>query len=202
MKRSIIQIIKKIIHLGDVYKKTDYGQLGECSHVSATTTISNPKNVFLADHVQIGENAILFATNAKIIIKRYFISADGLKIATGQHERRIGRFLGSINESEKNHNIGLDQDVIINEDVWTGFNVCIMAGVEIGRGCTIAAGSVVTKSLPPYTVCAGVPAKPIKCYWSIDQILQHEKVLYDEKDRISREELETVFAIISASSSK
>lgn len=88
----------------------------------------------------IGSNAILYATNAKIIIKKYFVSAYGLKISTGQHERRIGRFLASISEKEKNHNIGLDKDVIINEDVWAGFDVTIMAGVEIGRGVTIAAG--------------------------------------------------------------
>ena len=43
---------------------------------------------------------------------------------------------------------------------------------------TVAAGAVVTKSLPPYGICGGVPAKPIKFYWTIDQILEHEEKLY------------------------
>jgi len=131
--------------------------------------------------------------NAKIVIKDYFVSATNLKIATGSHERRVGRYLASITEEEKDHNIGLDKDVVINEDVWAGFNVTILAGVVVGRGCTLAAGAVVTKSLPPYSICGGVPARFIKFYWTIDQILNHEYKLYKEDERYSREVLESIF---------
>jgi len=192
MKYSIIKLIKAIYHLGDIFAPDDFGSFREGTCIPRNLSISNPQNIFLADHVQIGENAILFATNAKITIKRYFVSADGLKIATGQHERRVGRFLASITEDEKNHNIGLDKDVIINEDVWCGFDVSIMAGVEIGRGCTIAAGSVVTKSLPPYCIAAGVPAHPIKFYWTVEQILEHERMLYAEEDRLAEDFLRRI----------
>lgn len=53
-------------------------------------------------------------------------------------------------------------DVIIGNDVWIGAKALIMSGVEIGDGCVIAAHSTVTKSIPPYSIAAGTPAKVIK----------------------------------------
>jgi tetrahydrodipicolinate N-succinyltransferase len=48
--------------------------------------------------------------------------------------------------------------VTVGNDVWTGHNVNVMAGVSVGDGAIIAAGSVVTKNVPPYAIVAGVPA--------------------------------------------
>lgn len=193
MAISLLHFIKQLVKLAIVHRRNDYGQFDCSSSIQNPVVVSNPRNIYIYENVKIGANSVLYATNARIIIKQHFVSAIGLKITTGQHERRIGRFLSSITEIEKNHYSGLDKDVIINEDVWAGFDVTIMAGVEIGRGCTIAAGSIVTHSLPPYCMAAGVPAKFIKFYWSIDQIIQHELVLYNEKNRYKREELERIF---------
>lgn len=52
----------------------------------------------------------------------------------------------------------------VDNDCWIGANVVITAGVKIGKHCVIAAGSIVTKSVPPYCVVAGNPAKIIKFY--------------------------------------
>ncbi|NAZ91637.1 acyltransferase [Vibrio toranzoniae] len=52
--------------------------------------------------------------------------------------------------------------VMVCNDVWIGANCIILPGVTIGQGAVVAAGSVVTKSLPPYSISAGVPAKVIK----------------------------------------
>ena len=171
-----------------------FGCFDKTSVISEPYVLSNPSNIHIADHVTIGADSILYATNAPIIIKKYFVSARGLRIATGSHERRIGRYLASISENEKNHSIGLDNPVIINEDVWAGFNVTIMGGVEIGRGCTLAAGSVVTKDTPPYSICGGVPARFIKFYWNIDEILEHERQLYSKETQFSKQQLEELFS--------
>ena len=52
--------------------------------------------------------------------------------------------------------------VRIGNNVWIGNNACIMPGVTIGDGSIVAANSVVTKDIPPYSVAAGVPAKVVK----------------------------------------
>jgi len=50
----------------------------------------------------------------------------------------------------------------IEDDCWIASHSVILAGVTIGRGSVVAAGSVVTKSMPPYSIIAGVPARVIK----------------------------------------
>jgi acetyltransferase-like isoleucine patch superfamily enzyme len=52
--------------------------------------------------------------------------------------------------------------IIIEDEVWVGAKCIITKGVTIGKGAILAAGAVVTKDVPPYTLVAGNPAKPIK----------------------------------------
>jgi acetyltransferase-like isoleucine patch superfamily enzyme len=54
------------------------------------------------------------------------------------------------------------QGIVIEDDVWLGAGAIITDGVRVGRGSVVAAGAVVTKDVPPHTVVAGVPAKPVK----------------------------------------
>lgn len=150
-------------------------------------------NVVLGSYVGIGPYAYLSTPNAKIIIKGNCSIAEHLTIHTGNHARVQGMYVTDINEANKPQ--GYDKDVVIEKDVWIGSNVTILAGVHVGRGVTIAASAVVNKDLPPYCIAAGVPAKPIKFYWSIDEILKHEAVLYSEKERFTREQLEQLFTL-------
>lgn len=55
-----------------------------------------------------------------------------------------------------------DEPVTIGNDVWIGQRAMIMPGVNIGNGCIIAAGAVVTKNVPDYAIVGGVPARVIK----------------------------------------
>ena len=57
---------------------------------------------------------------------------------------------------------GFDAPVIIEKNVWLGVNVTVLKGVTIGENAIIAACSVVTRSIPPNAVAAGVPAKVLK----------------------------------------
>ena len=61
-------------------------------------------------------------------------------------------------------------NVTIGNDVWIGHNATIMSGVTIGDGSIVAACSVVTKNVPPYTIVGGNPCKVIKQRFSNDQI--------------------------------
>jgi acetyltransferase-like isoleucine patch superfamily enzyme len=61
--------------------------------------------------------------------------------------------------------------VVIGNDVWSGHNVNIMPGVEVGDGAIIGAGAVVTKNVPPYAVVSGVPST-IKRYRFSEKIIE------------------------------
>ena len=52
--------------------------------------------------------------------------------------------------------------ILLGSDVWIGVNCVILKGVTIGEGAIVAAGSIVTKSVEPYTIVGGAPAKLIR----------------------------------------
>ena len=52
--------------------------------------------------------------------------------------------------------------VVVEDAVWIAARVTILPGVTLGRGCVVAAGALVTRDVPPHTLVAGVPARPIK----------------------------------------
>jgi acetyltransferase-like isoleucine patch superfamily enzyme len=54
------------------------------------------------------------------------------------------------------------EPVVLGDDVWIGTRAIILAGVKIGSSSVIAAGSVVTKDVPPLTVVAGAPEQAIR----------------------------------------
>ncbi|MEM1055231.1 MAG: acyltransferase [Bacteroidota bacterium] len=52
--------------------------------------------------------------------------------------------------------------ITIEDDVWLATRAVVLKGVTVGQGAVVAAGAVVTKDVPPYTLVAGVPARPIR----------------------------------------
>lgn len=71
-------------------------------------------------------------------------------------------------------------EVIIGHDVWIGTGVTILSGVKIGTGAIIAACSVITRDVPPYSIVAGVPAKTIRYRFTEDQISELMKIKWWE----------------------
>lgn len=72
--------------------------------------------------------------------------------------------------------------IIVEDDVWIGFGATILSGLTIGRGSVIAAGSVVTKSFPPYSVIGGNPAKLIKYRFEHDILSMMETIDFNMID--------------------
>ena len=78
--------------------------------------------------------------------------------------------VSGLNHNFQNITLRIDEQgvstnqVIIEDDVWIGANSVILPGVVIGRHSVVAAGSIVTRSVPDHSVCAGNPAKVIKQY--------------------------------------
>lgn len=99
----------------------------------------------------IGDKALLDSRNG-IEIKDNVNISSNVSIYTEQHDHRNPEFKCNSDESFK---------VVIDDRAWIGPNVIILPGVHIGEGSVVAGGAVVTKSVPPYTIVAGIPAKKI-----------------------------------------
>ncbi len=85
---------------------------------------------------------------------------------------------------EVNKKLGDDTDIVIEDDVWLGVNSIILSGVVIKKGAIVGAGSVVTKSVEPYSIVAGNPAQLIKQRFTDEEILQHEKLMAKREGKI------------------
>lgn len=75
---------------------------------------------------------------------------------------------------------GLNQKIIIEDDVWIGVGCIILSGVKIGMGSIVAAGSVVTKDVEPYSIYAGNPARKIRTRFDSELDLQEHIRLYSQ----------------------
>lgn len=70
-----------------------------------------------------------------------------------------------------------NQWTVIEDDVWIGYGSIILSGIRIGTGSIIAAGSVVTHDVSPYSVWAGVPARKIANRFSEKELIQHLQMI-------------------------
>lgn len=73
-------------------------------------------------------------------------------------------------------------DIVVADDVWIGYGATVLSGVHIGQGAVVAAGSVVTRDIPPYAIVGGVPAKIIKYRFAPDMIRELLKIDYSKLD--------------------
>mgnify|MGYP001109155675 CR=1 FL=1 len=122
------------------------------------------RSIKVGNYVYIGPRSLIYPN---VSIGDYTMLANNVQVIGGDHYyRKVGvpiQFSGR----------DALQPTTIGKDVWVGANVIIMCGVHIGDGSIIAAGSVVTKSLAPNSICAGVPAKKIKNRFSEDEFKIH-----------------------------
>lgn len=158
-----------------------------------SSDIKGLENLSIGDGTLIPKGSTFYCTRAPLTIGSKVIFGPKPTIITGDHRiDLIGKHIIDIGDEEKLEN--QDLPVSIEEGVWCGANVTILKGVTIGRGSIIAAGAVVTHSVPPYSIWGGVPAKHIKFRWSIDEIIQHERICYKDEERYSLSQLESFFS--------
>jgi acetyltransferase-like isoleucine patch superfamily enzyme len=124
--------------------------------IHPTASLRCGYNIFLGRNSRINQYCCVWASeNSKIIFGDNVAMGPGVKIFSSNYQT-----------TDINVPIILqpfvEKDIIIGNDVWLGANSVIVAGVKIGDGAIIAAGSVVTKDIPEYVIAGGIPAKPIK----------------------------------------
>ena len=186
-------ILKKIKRAIEVFfpTKSSIGSAGVNSYIEFPVYMATPKMVFMEEDTRLRQGAKLLNSGTdKIIIKKYTVVGMNCMIVTNNHTSTVGIpeiLLGISGINDKHTNI------TIEEDVWVGSNVTILPGANLGRGCICGACSTITKPVPPYALVVGSPAKIVGVKFTIDQIIEHEKVLYNENERYSREYLEELF---------
>ena len=148
------------------------------------------ETISVGDFVSINRNAMLFATESRIIIGNKVMFGPNVTVIGGDHNTSIvGKFMCDVRNKRPED----DQDVIIEDDVWVGSGVIILKGVRVGRGSIIAAGAVVNHDVPSYTIVGGTPAKVISLrFGDLETILKHETSLYPIDKRLGYETLQEI----------
>ena len=143
-------------------------------------------NIHVGHDVSLGLRPVLMAALSTIEIGNHVMLGPEVVIIGGGHNTTIpGRFMTQVHEKTGNEDLG----VVIEDDVWIGARAVILRGVRLGRGSVIGAGAIVTKSVPPYAVVVGNPARVIQFRWDVETILAHEQALYPPEQRYTPTEL-------------
>jgi galactoside O-acetyltransferase len=154
---------------------------GKNVKIFSTVKIINPENISIGDESIIADFSFIYGVGRGIEIGNFchitehgIIQAGG-KVIMGDFSAIGPRttILAATDDYEGNGFIGLGifgekyrniqfRDVIIGRHAHIGMGCIIMPGITIGEGCSIGAGSLVTKDMPEWTICYGHPCKPMR----------------------------------------
>lgn len=190
-----MEIIHEIIHLFQRFKnhyeikyfKNMLGYCGKNVSIAVPNHCVAPEKIFMYDNTNVYSGSTFIITpgfeGGKFIMKQNSGASWNLTVITNNHSTHPE--IGKIFKSESSSHINDDMiDVIVEEDVWIGADVVLLPGVNLGRGGIIGAGSVVRNSTPPYSIVIGNPAKVVGFKYNPEEIIEHEKALYPEEERL------------------
>lgn len=179
--------MKKCIFTG--YMKNKFKHIGKNTLLSTDSTYHDTECIQIGDNCSIGNNCILTAWKKYSYTHQLFtpeiLIGNHCEIGPQSHITAINRIvignnvltgprvlitdnahgesnIEQLDLAPKYRPLFTPGPVIIDDNVWIGEGAMVMPNVHIGKGSIIAANSVVTKDIPPYSIVAGIPAKVIR----------------------------------------
>lgn len=147
----ILNIIRSWLYFHLKYRNVKYNGF---VRVMKGTRFNPAYKFVLGNNVQFGYNCLF---DAPAIISDNVLFAGNVTIL-GKNDHTFTTPCKTIWHGDR----GKSSPVLIENDVWIGYGSIIMSGITIGAGAVVAAGSIVTKDVPPCAVVGGNPAKIIK----------------------------------------
>lgn len=170
-----------------------------------------PMNLFDTGRIMVGKesygelNIISFGNETTLTIGNYVSIAQNVTFLLDVEHRTnsISTFPFRVKILHQSTSEAFSKgNIIVHDDVWIGYGSTILSGVTIGQGAVIAAGSIVTKDIPPYAIVAGSPARIIKYRFeeelrselghidfgnlSVEMINEHVEILYSPLLNVSQ----------------
>lgn len=136
------------------------GHVGEHVEVLSPLTVDYGYNVSIGDRSFLNHGAHLMDC-APITLGSHVFVGPNLGAYTAEHP---------LVAEERNRGLELARPIVVEDDVWIGGDVTILAGVRVGRGSVVGAGSVVTRDVPAGVVAAGNPCRVIREVRETDRI--------------------------------
>ncbi|WP_237276363.1 CatB-related O-acetyltransferase [Tenacibaculum ovolyticum] len=146
-------------------------QIGNSSYVSGACEINGSENLKIGSFTSIANGVEFFTSNINhpLSFATTFNLHSNSRLVENKNNIFLPNFCKEIEHLKEN------KSIYIGNDVWVGRDVMIMPGVSIPNGCVIGSKSIVTKSLQPYGIYVGTPAKLIKFRFDkkiINQLLE------------------------------
>lgn len=179
--------LKRQFRWGEDFCSSDMypDQLSQFQNIRINNTTGDPNRIIFGNNCNISCNVTLNQNGSINVGDNVFMNFVKMRI---DHNLRIGSFClfgpNVLLWDTDNHPLSVSErhrhaeeipghfpltksyeagggDIIIEDDVWIGMDALVLGGIRIGRGAVVAARSVVTKDVEPFTIVAGVPAKKI-----------------------------------------
>lgn len=126
-------------------------RIGERAHVYAGARIWAPWNLVVGREAAIADGADIY-NPSRIEIGEYAVVSQGAYLCGASHDYKSWDFPLT------------SAPIVVGPRAWIAARAIVQMGVTIGEGCVVGAGSVVTRDMPAWTVCAGAPCRPIRPY--------------------------------------
>ena len=163
--------LKIFLHLIYYFPNTrKFKKRGKNLHFSIGGSFVNPREIEMGNNIFISNNFHISAYKLKFG-SNIMIGPNLVLECTNHKTNKVGKTMFAESRNK------IRGGVTIEDDVWLGANVTILPNVIIPEGCVVGAGSIVTKKLPPYSICVGIPCKPIKKRFSDIEMKQHLEII-------------------------